>query len=130
MENTNICLYCMQDNQGQAICPHCGKDANAPLPENHLQPGEILGGRFLVGRAASQDARGIVYTVLDTRKENVLRIREYFPRGFARRASRVSSKSTRVKKGIYTVAPGSFPGRSSPACSFSLPAMEAPFHIR
>ena len=49
MDTSKLCMYCMQDNQGQDICPHCGKNAAAPLIANHLTPGEILGGRFLVG---------------------------------------------------------------------------------
>ena len=83
MDTSKLCMYCMQDNQGQDICPHCGKNAAAPLIANHLTPGEILGGRFLVGRAVGQDPMGVVYMAYDLRKENRLRIREYLPRGIA-----------------------------------------------
>ena len=86
MDTSKLCMYCMQDNQGQDICLHCGKNAAAPLIANHLTPGEILGGRFLVGRAVGQDASGVVYIVYDLRKERALRIREYLPRGVAMRA--------------------------------------------
>ncbi len=86
MDTGRLCMFCMEDNEGQSICPHCGKDANAPLIKNHLKPGEILGGRFLVGRAVGQDASGVVYIVYDLRKERALRIREYMPRGVAMRA--------------------------------------------
>ena len=86
MDTGRLCMFCMEDNEGQSICPHCGKDANAPLIKNHLKPGEILGGRFLVGRAVGQDASGVVYIVYDLRKERALRIREYLPRGVAMRA--------------------------------------------
>ena len=77
MDTGRLCMFCMEDNEGQSVCPHCGKDANAPLIKNHLKPGEILGGRFLVGRAVGQDASGVVYIVYDLRKERALRIREY-----------------------------------------------------
>ena len=83
MDTMNRCMYCMQDNAGQDICPHCGKNAAAPVIKNHLTPGDVLGGRFLVGRAVGQDAFGVVYMVYDLRKGNVLRIREYLPRGAA-----------------------------------------------
>ena len=43
MDTGRLCMFCMEDNEGQSICPHCGKDANAPLIKNHLKPGEILG---------------------------------------------------------------------------------------
>ena len=86
MDTGRLCMFCMEDNEGQSVCPHCGRDANAPLIKNHLKPGEILGGRFLVGRAVGQDASGVVYIVYDLRKERALRIREYLPRGVAMRA--------------------------------------------
>ncbi|MBQ8954388.1 MAG: peptidoglycan-binding protein, partial [Clostridia bacterium] len=85
MDTGKLCMFCMEDNGGNDVCPHCGKDANAPLLKNHLAPGEIIGGRFLVGRAVGQDASGIVYIVYDLRKERKMRIREYMPRGVAYR---------------------------------------------
>ena len=85
MDTSRLCMYCMQDNQGMDVCPHCGKNAAAPLLPNHLTPGEILGGRFLVGRAVGQDPLGVVYMVYDLRKENKLKIREYLPRNAAYR---------------------------------------------
>ena len=85
MDTGRLCMFCMEDNGGQDVCPHCGRDANAPLLKNHLAPGEIIGGRFLVGRAVGQDASGIVYIVFDLRRERTMRIREYLPRGVAYR---------------------------------------------
>jgi len=49
-------------------------------------PGEVVGGRFMVGRAMGQDADGIVYGVIDLNTERSMRIREYLPRGLAQRA--------------------------------------------
>ena len=85
MDTGNMCYYCLNDNGGNSICPHCGKSAYDPVPEGHLIPGEIIGGRFAVGRAVGQDAAGIVYNVYDLRREKKLRIREYFPKGYAMR---------------------------------------------
>lgn len=85
MDTGRLCMFCMEDNGGQDVCPHCGRDANAPLLKNHLAPGEVIGGRFLVGRAVGQDASGIVYIVFDLRKERKMRIREFMPRGVAGR---------------------------------------------
>ena len=71
MDTSKLCMYCMEDNGGNPICPHCGKDANAPLIGNHLKPGDVIGGRFVVGRAVGQDASGVVYMVYDTIKGNI-----------------------------------------------------------
>ena len=81
MDTSKLCMFCMRSTDGQDVCPHCGKDAASPLLDNHLKPGEVLGGRFLVGRAVGQDAMGIVYIVYDMRGERTMRIREYMPRG-------------------------------------------------
>ena len=86
MAYENLCMYCFEDNGGKAVCPHCGRDARAAVPAIQLLPGTLLhNDRFLVGRARGQDANGIVYTALDTRKNVPLRIREYLPRESARR---------------------------------------------
>jgi peptidoglycan hydrolase-like protein with peptidoglycan-binding domain len=79
-------MYCFEDNGGQDVCPHCGRDARAAVPQVQLLPGTLLyNERFLVGRALGQDASGIVYAALDTKRGVKIRIREYLPRDSARR---------------------------------------------
>ena len=86
MAYENKCMYCFEDLGGHNICPHCGHDSRAAVPQIQLLPGTLLhNGRFLVGRAIGQDASGIVYMAYDTRRESTLRIREYLPRDSARR---------------------------------------------
>ena len=86
MAYEHLCMYCFEETGGKSICPHCGRDARAAVPAIQLLPGTLLhNGRFLVGRARGQDAGGIVYTALDTKKNTTLRIREYLPRESARR---------------------------------------------
>lgn len=86
MAYENLCLYCFEDNGGQDVCPHCGRDARAAVPQVQLLPGTLLyNERFLVGRALGQDASGIVYAALDTKRGVKIRIREYLPRDSARR---------------------------------------------
>ena len=29
MDTGRLCMFCMEDNGGQDVCPHCGRDANA-----------------------------------------------------------------------------------------------------
>jgi len=82
----NLCLYCFEDMEGQTICPHCGRNSNASVPMLQMLPGSrIYHRRFLIGRALGQDKAGIVYAAFDTKKENRLRVREYFPRDAAKR---------------------------------------------
>lgn len=86
MAYENLCMYCFEDNGGSDICPHCGRDARAAVPQIQLMPGTLIyKDRFLVGRALGQDASGIVYSALDTRRNVKIRIREYLPRDSARR---------------------------------------------
>ena len=86
MAYENLCMYCFQDLNGESICPHCGKDARAAVPQIQMLPGSLVyRDRFLVGRALGQDSGGIVYTVLDTKRGGIIRIREYLPRNCAER---------------------------------------------
>ena len=82
----NLCMYCFEENGGADVCPHCGRDARAAVPQIQLLPGTLVyNERFLIGRALGQDAGGIVYSALDTRRNVKIRIREYLPRDCARR---------------------------------------------
>ena len=98
MAYENKCMYCFEDLDGRDICPHCGRDSRAAVPQIQLLPGTLLhNGRFLVGRAMGQDASGIVYMAYDTKREATLRIREYLPRDCAQR----------LNDGSVAPAPGS-----------------------
>ena len=82
----NLCMYCFEENGGADVCPHCGRDARAAVPQIQLLPGTLVyNERFLIGRALGQDAGGIVYAALDTKRNVKIRIREYLPRDCARR---------------------------------------------
>ena len=86
MAYENLCMYCFEDLNGRDVCPHCGKDAHAAVPQIQMLPGtRVYRDRFLIGRAVRQDATGIVYAAFDTKRENKLRIREYLPRDCAER---------------------------------------------
>lgn len=86
MAYENLCMYCLEDNGGADVCPHCGRDAREAVPQIQLLPGTLVyRERFLVGRALGQDASGIVYNALDTKRGVKIRIREYLPRDCARR---------------------------------------------
>ena len=84
-EKRKLCMYCFEPIGSKTVCPHCGGDSSAAVPAGHMEPGTMLAERFMIGRARGQDATGIVYEVLDTNRDRVLRVREYFPRGLAQR---------------------------------------------
>lgn len=86
MAYEQLCMYCFEDRGGENICPHCGRDSRAAVPQIQMLPGSLVyHERFLVGRALGQDATGIVYAAFDTKRENKLRLREYLPRDCAER---------------------------------------------
>ena len=86
MAYENLCMYCFKDMGGDSICPHCGRDARAAVPQIQMLPGTpVYRDRFLLGRALGQDGSGIVYTALDTKRGGTIRIREYLPRNCAER---------------------------------------------
>ena len=86
MAYENLCMYCFEDMGGETICPHCGRDSRAAVPQIQMLPGSLVyHDRFLIGRALGQDATGIVYSAFDTKRENKLRLREYLPRDCAER---------------------------------------------
>ena len=86
MAYENLCMYCFKELNGETVCPHCGGDASAAVPQIQMLPGTLVyRERFLVGRALGQDSSGIVYNAMDTKRGGVIRIREYLPRNCAER---------------------------------------------
>lgn len=86
MAYENLCMYCFKDLGGETVCPHCGRDSRAAVPQIQMLPGTLVyHDRFLVGRALGQDASGIVYIAMDTKRGGTIRIREYLPRNCAER---------------------------------------------
>ena len=52
MAYENLCMYCFKDMGGEAVCPHCGRDSRAAVPQIQMLPGSLVyHDRFLVGRA-------------------------------------------------------------------------------
>ncbi|MDO4829229.1 MAG: hypothetical protein Q4B19_07625, partial [Clostridia bacterium] len=76
---TRLCMNCFHELNGAAVCPHCGYEQNTPQDADCLPPGTVIADRFLIGRARGQDETGIVYNVLDLKKNVRRRMREFFP---------------------------------------------------
>ncbi len=86
MLNTEgLCLGCMNDNGGERVCPICGYDNSAENPKNTLPVKSIIANRYLIGKALTSDGEGITYIGWDNAKSSRVKIKEYFPKGFATR---------------------------------------------
>ncbi len=72
---------------GVILCPHCGYDNNSQK-ENplHIDPGEILRDRFIIGKAIGYGGFGVTYIGWDALLEHKVAIKEYMPSEFSTRA--------------------------------------------
>ncbi len=86
MINTEgLCLGCMSDNGGENVCPICGYDNTTKNPTECLPTKSVLENRYYVGAALETDGEGITYMGWDNAKMCKVKIKEYYPKGFARR---------------------------------------------
>ncbi len=86
MQNTDrLCLGCMNDNGGEAICPICGYDSSKKNPTGTLKAGLWIEERFLIGKALEANGEGISYIGWDNYHNCIVYIREYFPLKIASR---------------------------------------------
>ena len=80
-----LCMGCMTDNGGEKICPICGFDSSEKNPKNAVSIKTLVNERFVVGRATGCDGEGIDYIGWDVANDAIVKIREYFPEGVAKR---------------------------------------------
>ncbi|MBE5924150.1 MAG: extracellular solute-binding protein [Lachnospiraceae bacterium] len=75
------CYRCMKEfPDGYGLCPHCGYDMDlGPEVINHLYPGTILGGRYVIGVVIGSGGFGVTYKAWDNQLDNVVCIKEYYP---------------------------------------------------
>jgi serine/threonine protein kinase len=102
MNLATICVGCMANDTGDAICPKCGSPFDLP-PKNTLQlkPRSMLRDQYLIGRALGHGGFGITYLAWDLGLEARLAIKEYMPNGVAGRASgetKVSAYSDQTRQ--------------------------------
>lgn len=105
MINTErLCFGCMNDNGGEKICPVCGYDSASKNPEDTLPVKFTVNNRYLVGKVISATGESITYIGWDNIESSVVEIKEYFPKGFARRNP--DKTVSMVKGGEYTFNEG------------------------
>jgi hypothetical protein len=88
MNPKTMCVGCMEDDSGAAICPKCGRPFDLQ-PKNSLQlkPRTLLRDQYLIGRALGHGGFGITYLAWDLGLESRLAVKEYMPNGVAGRAT-------------------------------------------
>ena len=79
-ELQHLCLGCMQPlpHLGE-ICPNCGWLNGRPNGKNHLIPGSILAGKYLVGKTLGRGGFGITYLGWSIVQNCKVAIKEFFP---------------------------------------------------
>ena len=67
---------CMKEYEEQfEVCPHCGYvDGSPPAEAYHLDPGEILNHKYIVGTAIDSGGFGFIYRAWDALMEQVVAI--------------------------------------------------------
>ena len=89
------CFQCMRPLEASPVCRHCGhnnsnKIAVAPY---HLNPGTVLGNRYLIGNVLGEGGFGITYIGLDMNLGKRVAVKEFYPAGVA---NRINDKSADV----------------------------------
>lgn len=84
-----LCLGCMEQvPEGTVVCPHCGFDEqNYEQESYYLEPGAILGGKYVVGRELKYGGYTVTYIGLDAEKNQKVFIKEYLPSEFSTRSA-------------------------------------------
>lgn len=68
----------------EGACPHCGYDKRtAPFNRNHLEPGTVLHGRYVIGKTLGLGGFANTYIGWDTVQESAVTIKEFLPSDFA-----------------------------------------------
>ncbi len=83
-----LCMGCMNQMEGQLTrCPYCGFDETTLHQESYyLDPGTIIGGRYIVGRVISYGGYTVSYLGMDAAVNRKVMVKEYLPSDFSTRS--------------------------------------------
>lgn len=74
------CVNCFNEYSADNVCSHCGyKQGNEPEHISCIQPGTVIGGRYMIGMMLAKSNSTITYLALDGKLDRKVVIREYFP---------------------------------------------------
>ena len=86
MPEPNLCRHCFcAMEEGETVCPVCGKKPDAENPEQALPPGTVLSGRYRIGTVLHHNDLLTTYLGWDTEKDRKVQVEEFFP-GILKRA--------------------------------------------
>lgn len=101
------CMGCMSEYSEAIgrVCPHCGYVDGTPVNKpNHIQPGTMLHGRYILGKVLGSGGFGITYIGWDDWLKQKVAIKEYFPSASSTRDpgnSRVTALSNEKEDIFY-----------------------------
>lgn len=99
-----LCMGCMNDNGGEAVCPICGHTAGTPNPAGTLPVKTRIQGKYIVGKVQEINGEGITYIGWDNEANNIINIREFFPVPLAKRNDNLSIGITDGNEFAYNAA--------------------------
>lgn len=107
VDPNRLCMGCMELLENTGVpCQKCGfslKDYQQP--ENGMPPYEILNGKYLVGKVIGIGGFGITYIGWDFYQSKKVCIKEYFPKGVAKReqTTTYSTEYSTYSMDVFTV---------------------------
>ena len=102
MINTEkLCMGCMNEIDGEQVCPVCGYDSASQNPDYCLPKRFQINSRYTIGKMHSSNGEGITYIGWDNSEETIVWIKEYFPLGIAVRNPDTSVSMAVDKKYVF-----------------------------
>ncbi|MBO5937007.1 MAG: PASTA domain-containing protein [Clostridia bacterium] len=97
-ENKNYCMGCMKEiSPDETICPHCSYNSLASQTAPFLGKGNIISGKYLVGKVESFSVDSITYIGLDTETGTTVNIIEFYPEKIVSRP--INTSQVNIKSG-------------------------------
>lgn len=83
-----LCMGCMEQVEDDVTtCPYCGFNEITLRQESYyLDPGTVVGGRYIVGRVQSYGGHTVSYLGMDAAENRKVVVKEYLPSDFSTRS--------------------------------------------
>ena len=96
---SQLCWGCMQENNGEQICPHCGFDRTSEQSAPFMPLGSTLQeSKYIVGKKLDNNAEGAKYIGYSNMMNSPVIIHEFMPAGICGRAK--GKKDVVVRSGF------------------------------
>ena len=83
-----LCMGCMEQIEDHlSTCPYCGfNEMELRQEAYYLDPGTVIGGKYIVGRVLSYGGHTVSYLGMDAEKNRKVIVKEYLPSDFSTRS--------------------------------------------